>query len=171
MANRQHIISDGDGNLIIECNSSDPSGEDCPQCRKEKEKEMKEWLETHEPFCLLCNEKPHCYICLKKNCEHWMADKRFAEEHGSARGCSKLVLNLYCSNFICKYRFLGWWATKWKSRFMEIRRPARMAIMRSRPKIKRKTKKKKVRVKNGKTNIKRVNRKKRPIKRKPIKRV
>ena len=101
------------GHDLIECKAPKDS-EDCPVCNVEKEKEIKAWLAMCKTACLLCHEKPPCFICMKAQCKDWHADKKYLEEVGSHHGCRKLSLSSYCTEFFCRYGLRGWWKKNWR---------------------------------------------------------
>jgi hypothetical protein len=76
----------------------------------------------------MCDEKPVCYLCLRKKCNDWCSDKQLIEDYGTLRGCSRLILNKYCSDFSCKHGFLGWWRPDWKKRRDEVRKSVLVKI-------------------------------------------
>ena len=115
-----HRIETADGVREVECTKSNPQGEDCQLCNRAKDKQIKEWLKLHDPYCIFCDEKPKCYQCLRKECDEWLKDKNFIEEFGTLRGCPNMILNLYCEKFVCKHRFVGWWNKDWKKRFNKV---------------------------------------------------
>jgi hypothetical protein len=131
----KHIISSPGGTQEIEClKGGDSKSENCPQCNKEKEKMIKTWILSHESYCLICDMKPKCYICLRGKCEEWLKNKDFMESYGTFRGCPKLTLNNYCGDFVCKYKFVGWWNSNWKSRLAEIKSGAIQKLLEDRRK-------------------------------------
>jgi hypothetical protein len=108
---RYHIISGG----LIECSGT----VDCNHCTLERNSVIEEWIKKHNSICIICDEKPPCYICLKSNCKDWWKDKAFNEEMGTHSGCRKSLMRTYCNDFTCKYGFLGWWEDGWEKAFEE----------------------------------------------------
>lgn len=108
---RYHIINDS----LIECNGS----ADCSHCLETERQGIEAWIELHNPICILCDEKPPCYICLREKCKDWWKDEAFNKEYGSYHGCRKMFQRAYCQEFACKYGFLGWWEEGWENRFNE----------------------------------------------------
>lgn len=145
-----HRIETADGVVKIECTKSNPLSEDCPQCNKEKLGEIEAWIRAHEKFCLYCDEDPKCYLCLRKECEEWMKDKHFIEQHGSSRGCPHLALNVYCEDFVCKYGFDGWWIEGWRETRRRVRKKAWANILRNKQRAERLRRRKMKEAKNAK---------------------
>jgi len=130
---------ESDGEVYeIQCTRSNPLSEDCQICNKIKQKAIRTWIKRHEKFCLLCSEQPKCYLCLRAGCSEWLKDKQFIEEYGTYRGCSRLMLNKYCEDFVCRHGFKGWWHDDWRERFKKVQVKAGKSIMKERKKIKKK---------------------------------
>lgn len=151
MGTKKHILRTSDGNVEIECIKGDPLSEDCPRCNEEIQQGIEKWLKLHEKYCLYCDESPKCFICLKKECEDWGADEHFIETYGTNRGCSRFLLQQYCSDFKCKYGFLGWWMRDWEKRRKEVRKEAWRKILHARRKAERNKRRVKKNAKSGKT--------------------
>ena len=115
MSPKMKTIIDSDGKRYhlfgtdkVECNASRFT-EDCQLCQRESIELIKKWIEEFGQCCLMCNEKPFCYTCLRGVCVDWCADKAYIEEFGTLRGCKRLLHNSYCSDFTCKHKLQGWW--------------------------------------------------------------
>ena len=106
---RFHIVSGS----LIQCSSS----RDCQFCMQEKAGVIEQWIELHNPICILCDEKPPCYICLRHKCKEWCRDKNWVEENGSHAGCCHSFNRTYCGDFECKHGFLNWKIDGWLDAF------------------------------------------------------
>jgi hypothetical protein len=103
------------GDALIECSGT----ADCSHCAEERRKLIEEWIELHNPICILCDEKPPCYICATRRCKEWWKDDGFNREMGTYYGCRKSVDRTYCQDFPCKHGFMGWWEKDWKMTFLK----------------------------------------------------
>jgi len=112
------IVEDGERYHIIQgsriqCSST----KDCPHCLQERTQVVENWISYHNHICILCDEKPPCYVCLREKCKEWCKDKAWIEENGSHAGCSQSIDRAYCKDFECKHGFLGWWMNGWLDAF------------------------------------------------------
>lgn len=101
--------------LKIECGGS----QDCSHCNWHRVGAIEEWIELHNPICILCDVKPPCYLCVQDRCREWHKDDAFNKEFGTYYGCRKSIERTYCEDFECKYGFLGWWMPEWRKAFEE----------------------------------------------------
>lgn len=111
---KYHRMPDG----LVECTGS---GEDCQLCNQGREYDIKAWIAKHNQLCLLCDERPPCYMCLRQKCIEWGRDRVRVAELGSYHGCAKSRFNSYCEDFECKHGFVGWWDSRWEAIFTEKR--------------------------------------------------
>ena len=118
---RFHIIN----NTMIQCSGT----MDCSHCSQEHTGAIQSWINLHNPICILCDEKPPCYSCLRDRCKDWCRDEAFVAEFGSHHGCRKSFHRTYCEDFACKHGFLGWWEPGWYEAFEKRDKAIEMSIL------------------------------------------
>lgn len=106
---RFHIIN----GTKIQCSGT----QDCGHCAQAHTEAIEEWVKLHNPICIICDEKPPCYSCLREKCKDWCKDEGFISEMGTHHGCRKSFHRTYCEDFTCKHGFLGWWEPGWYDAF------------------------------------------------------